>query len=62
MQAIEELEKGLAHLESAEEKLRDIPQTRRLGKALARTIYAVGYTSSALDLLRQEKEEPCNKP
>lgn len=57
MQAIEELEKALAHLEKADEKLRDIPETKRIGRASAATLTATGYVIHALWQLRQEKEE-----
>lgn len=50
---------GLKHLEKADEKLRDMPQTRRLGKAFTDTGYAISYTKAALEWFREEKEEPC---
>ena len=57
MQAIEELEKALRHLERALEKIEDKPQTKRLGRARSDALCATGYTIGALWQLRQEKEE-----
>lgn len=47
------------HLRQAEERLRDIPLRKKGHTAFTNIQYAINYTRSALDLLRQEKEEPC---
>ena len=57
MQAIEELEKALEHLDKAIQKLRDTPETRRIGRARRDALIAAGYTIGAQWQLRQEKEE-----
>ena len=56
-QAIEQLEKALGHLRIVEEKLRDIPQTKRWGRALTQVQYATGRAGVALAILKQEKKE-----
>ena len=57
----QELICALDHLVKADELLRDIPQTRKLGKASTDLGYATGYTRSSLEWLRREKEEPCKQ-
>lgn len=47
---------ALEPLMKADTKLRDIPQTKRRGKALTDLLYAIGYARSALELLRQEED------
>lgn len=53
MQAIEELERALKHLENARDQLQQGP----FCKAEGEIIYAISCGKHALELLKQEKEE-----
>ncbi len=44
-------------LVEGEQELFELPQTKRLGQALTNLQYAIGYTTSVLELLRKEGEE-----
>ena len=57
MQAIEELEKALAHLEKAREEIEQGSWTGGIYKAHGEIIYATNSARHAVELLAQEKEE-----
>ena len=57
MQAIEELEKALKHLEKAQGLIEKMPDSEHIRWARPHTTMATKYAEFAVNHLKQEKEE-----